>query len=146
MNGIDYQNYFVHPAEAAHRRYEALRSVFVEEQSMKEVAQRHDISYGTIRNWVSEFCRGQDGGQPPPFSPRHRVGVPRPTNSLLMTKIRKSKSPMSRRCLWRPDGDWSRGTRASSCSCPCSHKSASTVSSRRPITRVRKWCRPPTHC
>jgi hypothetical protein len=146
MNGLDYRSFFVHPVEAAHRRYEALRSVFVEERPMKEVAQRYDVSYGTIRNWVSEFCRAQDDGQSPPFSPRRHVGVPRPTSFLPMTRMRKSKSPMFRRCRWRPDGDWSRDTRASSYSCPCSHKSASTVSSRGPITRVRKWCRPPTLC
>ncbi len=46
MNGLDYSEFFVHPVEAA---------------------QRYDVSYGTIRNWVSEFCRGQDDGQPPPF-------------------------------------------------------------------------------
>ncbi len=98
MNGRDYKDFFVHPVHAGHRRYEALRSVFVEEQPMKEVAQRYDISYGTIRNWVGEFRRGQDAGQPPPFSPRHCVGVPRPTNFPPMMRIRKSKSPMFRRC------------------------------------------------
>jgi len=103
MNGPDYKDFFVHPAHAGHRRYEALGSVFVEEQPLKEVAQRYDISYGTIRNWVSEFCRGQDAGQLPPFSPRRCVGVPRPTNSLPMMRIRKSKSPMFRRCRWRLD-------------------------------------------
>ena len=103
MNGPDYKDFFVRPVHAGHRQYEALRSVFVEEQSLKEVAQRYDISYGTIRNWVSEFCRGQDAGQPPPFSPRRCVGVPRPTNSLPMTRIRKFKSPMFRRCRWRLD-------------------------------------------
>jgi hypothetical protein len=47
------------------------------------------------------------------------VGVPRPMNFLPMTRIRQSKSPMFRRCRWRPDVDWSRGTRVSSYSCPC---------------------------
>jgi transposase-like protein len=103
MNGLEYQDYFVRPVEASHRRYEALRSVFVEEQPMKEVAQRYEVSYGTIRNWVSEFCREQDVGQSPPFSPRHRADVLRPTNSLPMTRIRKSKSPMFGCCRWKPD-------------------------------------------
>ena len=103
MNGLDYKEYFVHPVEASHRRYEALRSVVVEEQPMQEVAERYEVSYGTIRNWVSEFCRGQDAGQSPPFSLRRREDVPRPRNSLLMTRIRRYKSPMFRRCRWRPD-------------------------------------------
>jgi len=103
MNGLDYADYFVHPVEALQRRYEALRSVVVEEQPMKEVAQHFEVSYGTIRNWVSEFCRGQDAGQSPPFLPRHRADGPRPTNSLPMTKIRKFKSPIFGRCRWKPD-------------------------------------------
>jgi transposase-like protein len=104
MNGLDYQDFFVHPVEAAHRRYEALRAVFVEEQPMREVAQRYRLSYGTIRNWVSEFRRGRDAGQPPPFSPRQPAGVPRPTNSLTRTTILPSKSPMFRLYRWRPGG------------------------------------------
>lgn len=103
MNGLDYKDFFVHPVEAAQRRYEALRAVFVEEQPLKEVAQRYDVSYGTIRNWISEFCRGQDAGQPPPFSPRPRVGVRRPTSFLPRTRIRRSKSLMFGPCRWRPD-------------------------------------------
>jgi transposase-like protein len=75
MDGLDYSNYFMQPVEACHRRYEALRAVFVEEQPMKTVAQRYEISYGTIRNWVSEFRRRQDAGQSPPFSSRHRVAA-----------------------------------------------------------------------
>ena len=103
MNGLDYKDFFVHPVEAAQRRYEALRAVFVEEQPLKEVAQRYDVSYGTIRNWISEFCQGQDAGQPPPFSPRPRVGVRRPTSFLPRTRIRRSKSLMFGPCRWRPD-------------------------------------------
>jgi len=146
MNGLVYKDFFVHPVQATHRRYEALRCVFVEEQPMKEVAQRYDISYGTIRNWVSEFRREQDADQPPPFSLRHRGGAPRRTHFLPMMRNRRLKLPMFRRCRWRPDGGSSPDTQASSCSCPCSHKSVSTVSSPRPITRVRKWSRPPTSC
>jgi transposase len=101
MNGLEYKNYFVHPVEASHRRYEAMRSVFVEEQPMKEVAQRYEVSYGTIRNWVSTFCRGQDAGQVPPFSPHHHADVLRPKKS--MTRTRKSKSPMFTRYHWKPD-------------------------------------------
>ena len=105
MSGIDCKDYFLHPAEASHRRYEALRSVLLDEKPMQEVAGRYDISYGTIRNWVSDFRRGQDAGQSPPFSPRHRLDGPRPMNSMPMARNRKSRSPMFRRCLWRPAVD-----------------------------------------
>lgn len=96
MNGLDYKTYFMQPVEAAQRRYEALRCVFVEEQTMKQVAQRYDLSYGTVRNWVSEFSRAQAAGQSPPFSLRHRVDGPQPIRSPL-TSIRQSQSPMLRR-------------------------------------------------
>lgn len=60
-------SYFLQPQQTNHRRYEALRSVFVEEESMRDVASRFDVSYGTIRNWVSEFCRCQDRSDELPF-------------------------------------------------------------------------------
>jgi len=77
MNARNYKEYFLHPVEAPQRQYEALRALVVEEQSMKEVAQRFDVSYGTLRNWVSEFCRAQDAGHSPPFLPPQRADVPR---------------------------------------------------------------------
>ena len=77
MQGHTYKDYFLRPVEDSQRRYEALRSVVVEEQPMKEVAQRFEVSYGTLRNWISEFCRTQDAGQLPPFSSRRCADVPR---------------------------------------------------------------------
>ena len=102
MSNRGYKGYFGQPDEALHRRYEALRSVFVEEQPMKTVAQRFDASYGTVRNWVSEFRQIRDAGQSPPFSPSHRQDVRRPMNSP-MKRNRKSKSRMSRRYRWSKD-------------------------------------------
>ena len=95
MNGLDYKSYFMDPVDAAQRRYEALRCVFVEEQTMTQVAQRYDLSYGTIRNWVSEFSRAQEAGQSPPFSPRHHADALRQIRSRPRIN-RPSKSPMLR--------------------------------------------------
>lgn len=67
-------SYFLQPRQTNHRRYEALRSVFVEEESMQDVASRFDVSYGTIRNWVSEFCRCQDSSDEVPFFRKSIVG------------------------------------------------------------------------
>ena len=102
MNALNYKDYFLQPVEGPHRRYEALRSVVMGEQPMKEVAQQFEVSYGTLRNWVSEFCRSQHAGQSPPFSRRLRADVLRLRN--FVTKIPKSKSPMFERCRWRRDG------------------------------------------
>ena len=103
MNGRDYKDYFVHPVQPSHRRYEALRAVLVAAQPMKEVAQRFEVSYGTVRNWVSEFCKAQDTGQSPPFSLLHRADGPRQTNPTT-TSIREFKSPMFGNCRWKRDG------------------------------------------
>jgi transposase len=59
--------YFLQPRQPNHRWYEVLRSVFVEDESMQDVASRFEVSYGTVRNWVSEFCRCQDTSAEPPF-------------------------------------------------------------------------------
>ena len=101
MNQTDYQDYFLNPGEPAHRRYAAIRSVVVEEQPMKEVAQHFDISYGTVRNWVSEFCQTRDAGESPPFSRRRRADGPSP---IPPTTILKFPPPMCGNSRWKPDG------------------------------------------
>ena len=67
MDGGNYVDYFLKPQQSSQRRYEALRAVFVEELSLKDVSQQFGISYGTIRNWVSDFCCSQDTGDAPLF-------------------------------------------------------------------------------
>ena len=102
MNARALTDYFLHPSEAAHRRYEALRSVFVEGLSLQDVARRFGVRYGTIRNWVSEFRRGFNAGPPPPFSlPPCEDGLRRIV-SLTATNP-KSRSPMRRSCRWNQD-------------------------------------------
>lgn len=100
---MDHKRYFVQPVEASHRRYEALRAVMVDEQPMKDVADRFGISYGTVRNWAAEFRHQQDAGESPPFSLQHRVDVLRPIHSRLTIGIPTRKSPIFGRCRWRPD-------------------------------------------
>ena len=63
MNRSDYTDYFLNPEQANHRRYEALRAVFVEEESLQDVAQRFGLTYGSIRNWTSDFRRSRDAGE-----------------------------------------------------------------------------------
>lgn len=103
MNGSDYSSYFLGPEEEAHVRYEALRAVFVEGDSMQEVAQHFGVSYGTIRNWVADFRRAHDAGQPPPFS-FHRREVARQVVSGS-TISRKLQLPMSEPCRLKLERD-----------------------------------------
>ena len=99
MNGQTYERFFLSPNDTWHRRYEVLRAVFVEQHPMKEVAERFEISHGTVRNWASEFRTQRDAGQLSPFLSSRLAGVPHWTPRK---KNVKSKSRMSRRCPWRP--------------------------------------------
>jgi transposase len=96
MDGQIYREFFLRPTGTRHRRYEALRSVFVERQSLSEVGDRFAVSYGTIRNWISQFRREYDCGQTPPFSRSPRAGVLAAEARRRMG--RRSRSPMSKRC------------------------------------------------
>jgi transposase len=68
-----YDQFFLEPNSAWHRRYEALRAVFVEEEPLREVAQQFGVNYGTLRNWTSEFRAACDLGQAAPFFSRRRT-------------------------------------------------------------------------
>lgn len=102
MAARTFNDYFLQPEDAIQRRYETLRSVFVEGLSLKDAAQRFQVSYGTVRNWASEFRRAFQAGQRPPFSPVHPVDAPQ-TGVRRMTTSRTSKSPMPGRCRWKQD-------------------------------------------
>ena len=95
MDGQVYQEFFVRPTGTSHRRYEALRSVFVERHSLAEVADRFAVSYGTVRNWVSQFCTQYDRGEPPPFSCSRLAGVL--WAEAVRRMARRSRSPMPER-------------------------------------------------
>jgi len=68
MDATAYQQFFLDPDNSWHRRYEALRALFVEARSPKQVAQQFGVSYGTLSNWASQFRAQRDVGERPPFS------------------------------------------------------------------------------
>jgi hypothetical protein len=62
--------YFAQPTQTYHRRYEALRAVFVEGRSQKEVANEFGFTYGAMRQLVFEFrhsCADRDDSTESPF-------------------------------------------------------------------------------
>lgn len=67
MNQLAYRSFFLQPTDTLHRRYEALRVYFVEQQPIADVARRFGVSYGTCCNWVSQFRSQCDADQRPPF-------------------------------------------------------------------------------
>jgi hypothetical protein len=61
------RRFFLEPNQTLHRRYEALRAVFVDQQPQTEVAKRFGYTYDTLRHLVSDFRAQCQAGQPPPF-------------------------------------------------------------------------------
>ena len=82
MDSTVYEQYFLQPQDPWHRRYEALRALFVEQQSLPEVAERFSVSYRTVANWASAFRCQWEANILPPFSlsplgdgPAHRSAL-----------------------------------------------------------------------
>lgn len=69
MDDTAYQRYFVRPTQTYHRRYEALRAVFVGGRSQKEVADQFGFQYSSLRQLVYEFRQHCDACQPSSESP-----------------------------------------------------------------------------
>jgi transposase len=59
MDDIRCREFFAQPTQPYHRQYEALRAVFLEGHSQKEVADRFGYTYDSLRQLVREF-RQQD--------------------------------------------------------------------------------------
>jgi DNA-directed RNA polymerase specialized sigma24 family protein len=60
MDDTPCREFFSQPTNPYHRRYEALRAVFVEGRSLQEVAEQFGFEYGSLRQLVYEFrqhCR-----------------------------------------------------------------------------------------
>ena len=57
MDDTAYREFFELPTQTYHRRYEALRAVFVDQRSQKEVADEFQFTYGSMRQLVREFRR-----------------------------------------------------------------------------------------
>jgi len=96
MGGSNYQQFFTRPTDFAQRHYECLRAVFVEGIPMKDVAERFEVAYGTVRNWAHKFRTARDQGESPPFFFRLRADVPRPRTRPDRTR-RSPRSPMPKR-------------------------------------------------
>ena len=69
MDGTAYQEFFTQPSQTYHRRYEALRAVFIDGQSQKEVAEQFGFTYGAMRQMVLQFRQACDSQDRPTDSP-----------------------------------------------------------------------------
>jgi len=62
------RRFFLEPEQSTHRRYEALRAIFVEGLPPNQVADRFGYRLAALRSLVSRFRSGCRAGNPPPFS------------------------------------------------------------------------------
>jgi hypothetical protein len=62
------RRFFLEPDQTSHRRYEALRAIFVEGLPLNQVADRFGYRPLALRSLVSRFRSGCRAGGPPPFS------------------------------------------------------------------------------
>jgi hypothetical protein len=68
MDDTPYREFFARPAQPYHRRYEALRAVFLDGRPQKEVAEQFGYRYSALRQLVYEFRHhGRDPGEASPF-------------------------------------------------------------------------------
>lgn len=68
MTRNDLKDFFLSPDHPVQRRYEVLRAIIVEGLPLKDAAEKFGLSYGTVRNWHSQFQQGRRRGDAPPFS------------------------------------------------------------------------------
>jgi hypothetical protein len=70
-------DFFARPTSTLHRRFEALRAVFLDHRPLTEVARQLGYRYGTLRNLVSQFRAECQVGQSPPFLTARPTDVPK---------------------------------------------------------------------
>ena len=84
--------FFAQPTNPYHRRYEALRAVFVDGRSPKDAAEEFGLAYSSLRQLQYEFrqhCRHAADGSPFFASPKSAGLPPLPQAPAL----RKSSQP-----------------------------------------------------
>lgn len=70
------RRFFLEPQQTVHRQYEALRSVFVEDQPLDQVADRFGYTISTLRSMISRFHAHCQRGVSPPFFARTAADGP----------------------------------------------------------------------
>ena len=67
MDGNHITRFFLEPKQALHRRYEALRAIFVDTEPLGQVATRFGYTVSTLRSMASRVRAAWDQGSTPPF-------------------------------------------------------------------------------
>jgi hypothetical protein len=77
-------DFFVHPTPTLHRRYEALRAVFLDRRPLTEIARQFGYRYGTLRNLVAQFRAQCRTGRIPPFSRPRLTDAPKEQHLITL--------------------------------------------------------------
>ena len=67
MEGSHTSRFFLEPEQTFHRRYEALRAIFVDAEPLDRVAERFGYQTSALRSMVSRFRAARRRGVTPPF-------------------------------------------------------------------------------
>jgi transposase-like protein len=89
--------FFAQPSNPHHRRYEALRAVFVEGRTAKDVAEQFGMAYSSLRQWLYEFrlhCQQAADGSPF-FKSRKSDGPPEPPRRPNRPRQNSLPSPIA---------------------------------------------------
>ena len=101
MDDTPYREFFAHPTHPYHRRYEALRAVFLDGRPQKEIAEHFGYRYSTLRQLVYELRRdGRAGGAGSPFFESRSSGA-RPRRAPP-----RRRPPGARHPRWQTVGNW----------------------------------------
>ncbi len=88
MDDTAYQKFFAEPTNTFHRRYEALRAIFVEGRSQKDVAEEFGFTYGAVRQLVFDFrqvCNHEDNPIEAFFFDSSKADIPSPSPRIQTT-------------------------------------------------------------
>ncbi|HMB02550.1 MAG TPA: hypothetical protein VKP69_02285 [Isosphaeraceae bacterium] len=74
MDGSHASRFFLEPEQTFHRRYEALRAIFVDAEPLDQVAERFGYKPSALRSMASRFRVDCRRGVAPPFFSRTVAG------------------------------------------------------------------------
>jgi hypothetical protein len=76
MDGSHIKEFFLEPRQTFQRQYEALRAIFVDDESLERVAQRFGYTTATLKSMASRLRADRRQGVTTPFfSPMAAVGL-----------------------------------------------------------------------
>jgi hypothetical protein len=93
MEGTPTTRFFLEPQQTFHRRYEALRAVFVDGEPLDRVAERFGYKPSALRSMISRFRADCRRGVTPPFF--FRTGADDPPGGAVPRGESPSNPPKS---------------------------------------------------